>query len=351
MLKKIPKRIANALNNMNPKQLIILAGIAFVLMFAVLAAGLNHIANEKSDKQVAEAPPPVEQKVSVVVAKINIAPGTHIKEEMLQMKEISADAVPGDAIQNFERLKDVQLKIPVFAGDVITESKIAAPVVDEGFAGSIPPNCRAISINVNDVTGVAGFAKPGDRVDLLLVEKGKNSVTTQILLQNVPLLSINQDRGTSSPVGENGVPTGPITNPSIVTFALPPEDALKVISASKLGEIYLSLRPSKPQSNYVEPMEYTMESADAPKRESVRESVRETAPVIPSAPVPQVPMTPPTPKIEIIAGDQVVQRSSSSAPQIYVPSSAPSSAPTTSQPLPVIPSTPVPSPPIVQPEN
>lgn len=357
MFRRLIDRLIRSFNDMRPRQLLILASIAAGLMFLAIYFGLNSIASKNADIAVEQTPPPVvEEKVAVVVAKVNIPPRTRIQEAMLQMKELPVSAVPEGAIKSFDDVKNVQIKVSIFAGDIITIQKIFAEGGDEGFTGSIPSNCRAISINVNDVTGVAGFAKPGDRVDLLLVEKGKNSVTSNLLLQNVPLLSINQDTGGSAPVGENGVPSAPITNPTIATFALPPKDILKLISASKLGEIYLSLRPAKPQSTYVEAMEYTIDSIDAPAREPVSAS----APVIPSsAPLPQIPAAPVTPVIEIIEGDKV-KTATPTAP------SAPNnvaSAPTTNQPLPVIPSNgyspnysapnnqsaPAPSPPIVNP--
>ncbi|MBQ7453810.1 MAG: Flp pilus assembly protein CpaB, partial [Selenomonadaceae bacterium] len=298
------KRLIDKFNNMQPRQLLILAGVAAFLMFAALFLGVNMMTKQEVVIQTEQPAPPAIETVSVVVAKTNIQPRTRIQESMLQMKDLPVNMVPEGAIKSFDDVKNVQIKVSIFAGDVLTIQKVFAEASDEGFAGSIPANCRAISINVNDVTGVAGFAKPGDRVDLLLVEKGQHSATTNLLLQNVPILSINQDSTGSAPVGENGVPTQVAVNPTIATFALPPEDALKLISASKLGEIYLSLRPAKPQATYVEPMEYTIESVNAPR------STPAPAPVIPStAPPAQIPAAPSTPKIEIIAGDQIVQGS------------------------------------------
>lgn len=329
------QKIFDKISSLNSKQLLTLAGIAGCIMFASLFAGISYLTNIEpvAPPQQAEETKPAVEKIQVVVAKTNMPPRTRIQESMLQIKELPADIVPEGAIKSFADVLNVQIKVSIFAGDILTIQKVFAEG-DEGFTGSIPSDCRAVSISVNDITGVAGFAKPGDRVDLLLVEKGKHSVTTNLLLQNVPLLSINQDTTGSAPVGENGVPQAAISNPSIATFALRPEETLKLISAVKLGEIYLSLRPSKPQSAYVEPMEYTIESIDAPKPEPA------PAPVIPSsAPVPQVPLEPPTPKIEIIAGDQIVQ---SSTPTLPAGGPISSSAPKASQPLPAIPSRGVP---------
>src|SRR3546814_5616388 len=60
---------------------------------------------------------------------------------------------------------------------------------------------RAVTIRVNDVAGVAGFVLPGDRVDVLLTrdrtggEGGNvaNNLITDVLLQNVKVLGIDQD--------------------------------------------------------------------------------------------------------------------------------------------------------------
>lgn len=334
------QRLLDKLNNLSSKQLLAIAGVAAVLMFGAIYTGMTLLAKE--DEQPPLPPQPVIEKVAVVVAKNNIHPRTRIQESMLQIKELPAEIVPEGAIKSFTDVVNVQVKVSIFAGDILTIQKVFAESSDEGFTGSIPADCRAVSISVNDITGVAGFAKPGDRVDLLLVEKGKYSATTNLLLQNVPLLSVNQDAGGGIPVDKNGVPTGAIANPSIATFALRPEEALKLISAAKLGEIYISLRPAKPQRTYVEPMEYTLESIEAPKPEPVREP----APVIPSNPAPQIPtvpaapVEPPTPKIEIIAGDQVVQSATPTLPA-GGPINQPNQ-PTFSQPLPAIPSRGVP---------
>ena len=160
------------------------------------------------------------------------------------------------------------------------------------------------------MTGVAGFAKPGDHVDLLLVEKGKYSATANVLLQNVLLLSINQNTLASAPM-ENGVPSSAaISNPSIATFALRPEDVLRLISASKLGEIYMSLRPAKPQAAYVDTAPYTIESIDAPPPKTEQ----------PAQTNPQAPAEPSVPKIEIIQGDKIVQNADTpTAPSQQVP--------------------------------
>lgn len=343
------QKMMNKLNDLRPKQLLMLAGAAGVLMFITLIVGMNLLS--KDEVVILPEEKPVIQTTAVVVAKTNIPPRTRIQESMLQMKEMPVDMVPEGAITDFDSVKNVQVKVSIFAGDILTIQKVFNSTGDEGFVGSIPPDCRAVSINVNEITGVAGFAKPGDKVDLLYVEKGQYSATANILLQNVSLLSVNQDTTGGNIVDDNGIVTSSaISNPTIATFALPPQDVLKLVSASKLGEIYMMLRPANPRSTYVEAMEYTTESVNTPQPEPVYEP--NPTPVIPNNPIPENPMPiiptpqlPTTPKIEIIMGDEVVQRSENTAP----------SSPTVpvnqnyagNTPLPVIPSNPTFTPPPV----
>ena len=313
------QRIINWLNDLRPRQLLILAAVAGFLMFVTIALAMSFMTNKK---EVAIAPPVVEEKPqpppeptiekkSVVIAKVNIPPRTRIQESMLQMKEMPVDMVPEGAISSFEDVKNVQVKVSIFAGDILTIQKVFSESSNEGFTGEIPPDCRAVSINVSEVTGVAGFAKPGDKVDLLLVEKDKYSATTNILLQNVPLLSVNQDTTGSNVLDENGIiKSSAISNPTIATFALPPQDILKLIAAANLGEIYMMLRPAHPQSNYVESMQFTIESVNKPQPEQ---------PVQVPAPTPEMPQAlegPTVPKIEIILGDQVQDNQTKQNPAV-----------------------------------
>lgn len=317
------QKIINKLNDLRPKQLLILAAIAGMLMFITIIVGMNMLTKQ----EVAIIPPPVVQEekpviqtTQVVVAKVNIPPRTRIQESMLQMKELPVDMVPEGAIESFDAVKNVQVKVSIFSGDVLTIQKVFSESADEGFVGEIPADCRAISINVNEVTGVGGFAKPGDKVDLLLVESDKYNAVSNILLQNVLLLSVNQDTTqTGNIITDEGIAKpSAINNPSIATFALPPEDILKLIAATKLGEIYMMLRPSNPRANYVPQMEYAIESISKPKPEV-------ETPVIPSnVPLPEIPanaLEPVVPKIDIIAGDQIVQSSTPTTPQTTTPPS------------------------------
>ena len=311
-MKVLFDRLFKWLNDLNPRQLLILASVMMVLMFAVIYIFLSWWTADK-EVEVRIEQPPVPEMSSVVTAKVDIAPLTVIKSEMLDTKEVAKNLVPEDAITDTAEIIDNSTKTAIFAGDLITKRKLLTDLNELTFVGSIPADCRAVSISVNEITGVDGFAKPGDKVDLLLAESnGDSGATTSILLQDVLLLSINKNmsKNNESTAGEDGkVTTSAIQNPSTATFALQPDDILKLISASKLGEIYLALRPKNPINRYSDSGEYTIRSANSNKSQQTTPKVTELPP-IPSAsekPV-QDEAIPDVNRIEIIQGDKIVQK-------------------------------------------
>lgn len=304
------------LNDLNPRQLLILAGFVMLLMFSVIYVFLSWWTAEKDDdKNIAEEPVAIELK-TVVTAKTDIPPMTEIKSEMLETKELAEELIPKDAVTDTAEVINLFAKTEIFAGDVITERKLSSNSEQVTFVGTIPADCRAVSISVNEITSVDGFAKPGDRVDLLLVETSENrSATATVLLQDVLLLSINknmENNGGASESEGGKKTTVAVENPSTATFALRPDEILKLVAASKLGEIYLTLRPTNPAVRYSDRVGYTIDSvnADKQKQETPQPAVSQPQ-VTPLPPIPQtasqVEKVPDVNKFEIIQGDKIVQ--------------------------------------------
>ncbi len=284
------------LSTLRPRQLLAIAAGLAVLVFAVFYFTItmltkNNVAEE--EKPVEEQPPAEIQMKNVVVATRNIEPKVMLTAKMLEVKELPVDSVPVDAVTDITEIVNLPTRAKIFKGDVMTAQKVYKNLEQAGFVGSIPPDCRAVSVNINDVTGVAGFAKPGDYVDVLLVERDEGLVTSSILLQNVLLLSINSDMGVNPPPEneDSDAPVNPaaeaIENPAIATLALKPDDVLQLVSASQIGEIYLMLRPLRPQSERVYSTDYTVQSLKSQRLQQEKQD----KPVV--APQEPVTLTPP----------------------------------------------------------
>lgn len=263
------------LSNLRPRQLLAMAAGAAIFIFLIMFFALSiltkqnpiPIDTEDITEQEEEKKEPEIKMKSVVVAARNIEPKTMLISRLLTTQEFPENTLPPDVVTDIGEVANKPARERIFKGDVITRSKVYHNAQQAGFVGSIPPDCRAVSVSVSDVTGVAGFAKPGDYVDILLIERDDTSVTSRLILQNVLLLSINQNMGVRGNYeGEEGKEssvnpeTRAIENPALATFALRPDEILELVSASRIGEIYLMLRPLVPQSNYVVGAQYTLES-------------------------------------------------------------------------------------------
>ena len=123
----------------------------------------------------------------VVVAKQDIPQRTVIKENMLKVVDMPQDAVPDGAMRSVSEVVDKLANVPIQQGDILTDKKVITDPKLAGFVGMIPPDCRAISVGISDITGIAGFAKPGDYVDVMIIRKnkGQGNVSGALLLQNV----------------------------------------------------------------------------------------------------------------------------------------------------------------------
>ena len=189
-------RLFDWISKLDFRQIVTLAVVVAVIMFALASFSIWMLVQHETPEKESDVEPTkgVPQLVTkkVVVANVTIAPKTVLKAEMLTVKDFLEDSIPPGAFSDISELVGRPTKVVVNANEVITTQKIFDNVNQIGFVGTIPPDCRAVSVNVNDVTGVAGFAKPGDRVDVMLVEKNEGVATTSVLLQDGLFLSINQ---------------------------------------------------------------------------------------------------------------------------------------------------------------
>lgn len=299
-------KILDVLNDLKPKHLLMLAGTTALLMFAVVYFALSGL----TEKGAAPITPVAPQGItrSVVVARDDIQPNTLIQEDMLEIKEMPANVVPKGSIMVMKDILGQPAASTIYAGDILTMSKVFMDKSHTGFSGSIPDNCRAVSVGISEITGVAGFAKPGDYVDVILVEKSKTGASSRFLLQNVLLLAVNQNAAAKeSSQGEETKKAA--AKPAIATLALTPDDMLELVSASAVGEIYLALRPFHSKDIYTGFGEFNLKSSQvetvAPAASTMpAQAAPAYQPPVAAAPQPEAPLA--SSGIRIIQGDKIL---------------------------------------------
>lgn len=165
-----------------------------VLVFAFLIAGGVSLVFYKL--MTANSPQKnVPVTTRVVVAARDLQVGTLIKEDDVKMGEVSG-SVPAGITQKADLVVGRGVVSVVYANEPLVDSRLAPRGAGAGLAAMIPQGMRAVAVRVNEVVGVAGFAVPGMRVDVLVSGTPPNQnqgSITRTILQNIEVLSAGQN--------------------------------------------------------------------------------------------------------------------------------------------------------------
>lgn len=232
---------------MKPAPMISL-GLSVLLGAGAVYFGRTYMGGSKADAtQTAFATPAVTMS-TVVVASATIEPGALIEPDMIRQIDWPLDAVPVGAFENVNEMAEkVYARGLIIEGEPILAGKIDETGASLTLAASIKPGKRAVSIVVNNDTGVAGFVLPGDRVDVNEFIPRKSAggyrgdpdsvqasedLVARSVLKNVNVLAIDQ-------TFESGLEGAMPSN--TVTLEVTPEQALLLGAASQRGAFGLSL--------------------------------------------------------------------------------------------------------------
>jgi pilus assembly protein CpaB len=221
-------------------------GIAIVLgLIAVLLANTYLTGKERQiSAGQAEA-----GMVRIAVASLPLAYGNEVTPDKVRFVPYPAASLPPGAFRTMAELlpdgkrrvalRPIQVNQPLLASDLTGEGQGAS------IAALLPDGMRAATVRINDVSGVAGFVKPNDTVDVLITRSpiggnGSGPQVTDVLLQNIRVIAM----GTQT-VGADGQPSP--TNST--TLEVTPLDAQKLVLGQQLGQLSLALRKPGAEQN------------------------------------------------------------------------------------------------------
>ncbi|SOC16270.1 pilus assembly protein CpaB [Rhodobacter maris] len=185
----------------------------------------------------------------VVVVKRALKYGERFTREDLDITKMQADKLPEGAFlflsapegtPKAERAAFVEgetrpraaLRAYV-ANEPLLAQKVTAPGVDAGITAALAPNMRAFTIEVNVSSGVSGFLRPGDRVDVYWSGTVGPQPVTKLIDTNLKLIAIDQssdaDRTAETKVART------------VTAEVTPEQVAALTLAQSTGRLTLAL--------------------------------------------------------------------------------------------------------------
>jgi pilus assembly protein CpaB len=189
---------------------------------------------------VSEEPAPLQAATpsqTIVVAARDLPAGSIVRREDVETVGWPGSAVPqGFAVQAGD-VVGRGLIVEVRRNEPLLQWKLAQREAGGGLPITIPEGMRAVSVEVDEVIGVAGFVLPGTRVDVLatvMPGTDRTQITTRIILQNVRALAADQKYQQDI--------QGQPQYVTVVTLLVTPEQAELLTLAATEGRIQLALR-------------------------------------------------------------------------------------------------------------
>ncbi|MDT8420471.1 MAG: Flp pilus assembly protein CpaB [Desulfuromonadales bacterium] len=183
--------------------------------------------------------------VQIVVAAADIQVGSRLSEKNLVLADWPEGNVPKGAFTDMTALADRIAVSKLFAGQPLLAAELAAPGSGAGLVAMIEPGKRAMSIKVDEVTGVGGFILPSTYVDIIGVEKLEGDRRkAETILRRIKVLAIAQETYTEE---------GKAKVVRTVTLEVKPPEAEILALQTYKGSIHLILRNPLEEVEEVKP--------------------------------------------------------------------------------------------------
>ena len=268
----------------------VMIGIAFLIAAAAVV-----LASQWVTKQAAMA------TKQVAVAAVDIDIGSRLTREMVRTSPWPAGSIPEGASEETAPLVERVARTAIMKGEPILEGKLAPVGTTGGLSAIVAEGKRAMTVRVNDVVGVAGFALPGNYVDIMVntFEQGATSAqnndksVSKIVLEHILVLAVAQEAGRDE------------TKPKVVnavTLEVAPAQAELLDLARSVGTLSLVLR------NQVDPQAVVTSGATKDKLLGVTKAAPPEPAVKPATPRPapkQIASAAPQTCISVVTGTQV----------------------------------------------
>lgn len=216
------------------RKVMILAILAGIIVTGMTYSYMNTLRTQKAA--------PI--KYSEVLTAIELIPArTTITEEMLEYKSVPDSEVHADAVLDSAALIGGIATSDIYPGEQILSQRILTDPNSASLSFRVKENMRAMTIPISEVTGIAGYAVPGDHIDILVCyqnleisETAETNASSMVYtqLQNIQILEEGIDTEES---GDNAVSS--ITS---FTVMVSPEQAEVLAYAIMNGSIQCALR-------------------------------------------------------------------------------------------------------------
>jgi pilus assembly protein CpaB len=220
---------------------VIVAAIGTTLVF-LYVQGIN-------DRAVSR-----QRLVTVLVAKTRIEANTSGQDAAaagaFESKAVPQSTVADGVLSDVTPIKNLVALAPIYPGEQIISNRFGKP--SESSSSGIPKGKIAISVNLGDPNRVAQLLSQGSQVAIFVTAKFDGKDGTRLLLPTVTVLQTGQNSVvTKTTTDTSGTKTQEQFPNALLTLAVSPTEAEKIIFAQSQGELYFGLltgdsQPGKP---------------------------------------------------------------------------------------------------------
>jgi len=211
--------------------------LLLAIVLGAFGAALVYRQLQSLRSEIESAKQPATPTADVLVAAEEIPLGTRLEPKLVKVVPWPENIVPQGAIRDPKAIEESVARVTIYKDQPLTSSQLLI-----GTGGllpmMIPDGMRAMSVRVDDVTGVSGFITPNSRVDVLVagqtgVDESGREQSSKLVLQNIRVLAIGKsiEQREDKPVE---VPT--------VTLLVSPAEAEKLTLAARYEPVRLALR-------------------------------------------------------------------------------------------------------------
>ena len=212
--------------------------IVFLALALVLGLGAALTAQRWLEGRPTFTPGTPIVSIPVVTARVDVPVGAILTDKQLKLVDWPKRFAPEGAATSLEQAVGRVSRRPLAAGEPLQESSLLPEGSEAGLVAVIGDHKRALSVKVDPVIGVAGFIKPGARVDVIAtlrrIDLKSKLPYTKVVLQDVRVLAVDQKL--------EEVQDGEPQIVSVVTLEVGPEQAEQLTYTSHEGRLQLALR-------------------------------------------------------------------------------------------------------------
>ena len=214
-------------------------GVGLVVAWAYIGYATWERVTRQAPREKIVVVKKVEPKVEtnrVLIPVVEIQPGDKLRRDMFKVELRPVDKTGSRIISDFEMVRDSYARAAIAAEVPLLRDYVSHVRPLNTVTAQIPDGYRAVTIKVDALSAVEGWARPGARVDVVWTTKYEGKSITTTIVENSEVISSEQERL------EDASATEKQDIPSVATLLVKTEDAAKITLAKSTGTVTLSLR-------------------------------------------------------------------------------------------------------------